>query len=404
MPKVSRDYVPKYRLHRPSGQARVTIDGRDFYLGPWKTRASLVEYDRLIAEWIAGGRRLPSTDSPADLTIAELIAAYRRYARTYYVKDGKPTKYLGHIKAALKPLRKLYARTSVSEFGPKRLKAVRQTFIDDKLTRKYINSHVGRIKKMFKWAASEELVSGSVYHALATVGGLQRGRTTAPDRPPVPPVPDDVVQATLPYLPPVVADMVRLARLTGMRPSEVCILRPGDVDRSGPVWLYYPSEHKTEHHGRTRVVYIGPRGQEILKPYLLRGDDDHCFCPRESERLRRAELHAARKTPLSCGNRPGTNRKSRPKRQAGGTYNKDSLNRAIARAVVKANEQREKDKLDLLSHWSANRLRHTAATDIRRQYGLEAAQVLLGHAKADVTQVYAEVDVQKGAAIAQQIG
>ena len=52
MPKLV-DSVPKYRLHRASGQAVVTIQGRDFYLGPWKSKASRVEYDRLIGEWLA---------------------------------------------------------------------------------------------------------------------------------------------------------------------------------------------------------------------------------------------------------------------------------------------------------------------------------------------------------------
>lgn len=403
MPKVSRDYVPKYRLHRPSGQARVTIDGQDYYLGPWKSRASLAEYDRLISEWIAGGRRL-ARDEAVGVTVVEVIAQYRRFARGYYVKHGKPTDQVRHIDNALKALKRLYGRTPAAEFGPKRLKAVRQTYIEAGHCRGYVNDHVGRIKRMFKWAAEEELVPGGVYQALAAVSGLRRGRTEAPDRKPVEPVADEVIQGTLPYLPPVVADMVRLLRLTGMRPGEICILRPGDVDRSGKVWLYQPRTHKTEHHNRQRVVYIGPEGQGILRPYLLRGDDEYCFSPADSERRRRREQHANRKTALSCGNRPGTNRKATPRRKAGRHYTKDSLNRAIGRAVDTANEDRKKQQLEPLPQWSGNRLRHSAATDIRRRYGLEAAQVMLGHAKADVTQVYAEADLQRGVDIASLIG
>ncbi|MFO7904342.1 MAG: tyrosine-type recombinase/integrase [Planctomycetota bacterium] len=404
MPKVSRVYVPKYRLHRPSGQARVTIDGQDYYLGPWKSRASLAEYDRLISEWIAGGRRLAPPDEAAGMTVVEVIAKYRRFANGYYVKHGKPTDQVRHIDNALKPLKRLYGRTLAAEFGPKRLKAVRQTYIEAGHCRGYVNDHVGRIKRMFKWAAEEELVPGGVYQALAAVSGLRRGRTEAPDRKPVEPVADEVIQGTLPYLPPVVADMVRLLRLTSMRPGEVCMLRPGDIDRSGDVWLYRHSSHKTEHHERQRIIFIGPKGQEILRPYLLRGEDEYCFSPRDSERRRLQELQANRKTPLSWGNRPGTNRKANPKRTAGEHYNKDSLNRAIRRAVDAANSDRAKEQLEPLPHWSGNRLRHSAATDIRRRYGLEAAQVMLGHAKADVTQVYAEADIQRGVDIASLIG
>ena len=54
--------------------------------------------------------------------------------------------------------------------------------------------------------------------------------------------------------------------------------------------------------------------------------------------------------------------------------------------------------------WSPNQLRHTAATVIRREFGLEAAQVVLGHSQANVTQVYAERDLAKGLEVARQIG
>ncbi len=50
------------------------------------------------------------------------------------------------------------------------------------------------------------------------------------------------MDSTLPYLPAVVADMVRFQRLTGARPGEVCQLRPCDVDWSGDVWEYRPSD------------------------------------------------------------------------------------------------------------------------------------------------------------------
>jgi hypothetical protein len=93
--------------------------------------------------------------------------------------------------------------------------------------------------------------------------------------------------------------MVRLQRLVGARPTEICLLRPGDVDRSAPVWVYRPAEHKGEHHGRERLVFIGSKGQAILAPYLLRAADTYCFSPEDAERKRRADQHAARKTPLS---------------------------------------------------------------------------------------------------------
>lgn len=55
-----RQSLPKYRKHRASGQAVVTLNGKDFYLGPHGTRASKAEYDRLLGEWLAAGRQLPA--------------------------------------------------------------------------------------------------------------------------------------------------------------------------------------------------------------------------------------------------------------------------------------------------------------------------------------------------------
>ena len=57
-----------------------------------------------------------------------------------------------------------------------------------------------------------------------------------------------------------------------------------------------------------------------------------------------------------------------------------------------------------MPYWSANQLRHSRATEVRRRYGLEAAQVALGHARADVTQVYAERDLALAEQIALEIG
>ena len=388
----STSRVPSYRRHKPSGQAVVTLNGRDNYLGKWNTKASRAEYERLIGEWLVGGRRTSSPES--SVTVAEVALEYWRFAKAYYCKDGRPTSELDEYRQTLRPLRRLYGPTPARDFGPLALKTVRQTMIDSGLTRGVVNHRVGRIKRMFRWAVAEELVPPSVHHGLDAVAGLRKGRTTARESEPIVPVADNVVQATLPHLPEIVADMVRLQRLTGCRPAEVCILRPCDVDTSGDVWLYRPESHKTEHHGRERIICIGPKGQDVLRAYLLREKETYCFRPVESERKRLAMRHEQRRTPLSCGNRPGTNRRRKPKKRAGERYDTNSYRRAIHRACDKAEVER----------WSPNRLRHSAGTEIRKQYGLEAAQVALGHATANVTQVYAERDLQKAVEIMRKIG
>ena len=68
--------TPSYRLHKPSGQAVVTLNGRDTYLGRHDTPESRMEYDRVIAEWLSNGRLPPGT---TDLTINELIVRYLEF-------------------------------------------------------------------------------------------------------------------------------------------------------------------------------------------------------------------------------------------------------------------------------------------------------------------------------------
>lgn len=394
MPRLTQS-LPKYRKHRASGQAIVTLGGRDHYLGPHGTQASRTLYDRLIAEWLANGRSEtdPQGGSTA-LTIVELASRYLEFAKGYYRKNGKCTGVVPGIKASLRYLIEWYAREPANEFGPVRLKALRERMVADGHSRRYVNDHVARIKRMFKWAAGEELIPETTYRGLALVEGLKRGRSEARETGPVLPVEDNAVERTLGALPEVLADMVRLQRLTGMRPAEVCLLRPTDQDRSGDVWVYRPPSHKTEHHGRDRCVYLGPRAQAILLHYLARDPESCCFQPRDSETRRRAKQHAERVTPIDQGNRPGTNRKRKPSLAAGAQYNTSSYRRAIQRACDRAGVPR----------WAPNRLRHAAATEVRAKFGLEAAQIVLGHAEADVTQVYAERDTAKGVEVARLIG
>ncbi len=393
MPKLTKS-VPKYRHHKATGQAVVTIQGRDHYLGPWRSTASKLEYDRLIGEWLAAGRPQAASKTECDITVAELLAAYCKFARSYYVKNGEPTGTIPGIKVALRILRQSYGHTRAIDFGPLALKSLQGKMFESEHSRRYINDNVDRIRRAFKWAVAEELIPASVYQSLTTVPGLRKGRTAAREPEPIEPVDDATVEATLPHLPDVVADMVRFQRLTGCRPAEVRLLRPCDVDTSDEVWCYRPSSHKTEHHGRDRIIFIGPQAQAVLRPYLLRDQSSCCFSPADSERKRRTQQHAERITPASCGNRPGTNRKRKPNRTAGVMYTKDSYRQAIQRACEKAG----------VECWAPNRLRHSAATKIRKMFGVEAAQVVLGHSRADVTQVYAERDLAKAEDIMREVG
>ncbi len=154
--------------------------------------------------------------------------------------------------------------------------------------------------------------------------------------------------------------------------------------------------------------------------YLVRDPEAYCFRPVDSEAKRRAAMTAARKTPLSCGNRPGTNRKRKPRKPPGEKYDVAAYRRAITRAcdlafphpelsgirpsMLTPEQRTELAKWQSDHRWAPNQLRHAAATEVRREFGLEAAQVVLGHASANTTQIYAARDLQKGVEVARAIG
>jgi len=416
----STNHVPKYRKHRASGQAIVTIRGRDHYLGPHNTKASKVEYDRIIAEFLANGRQALHAEAH-EFTVIELSARYVEFAKSYYRKrDGSRSPTLDTIVRDLQFLCESYGRQPAFEFGPLALKAIRQIMVGKGQSRGYVNERTDRIKRMFKWAVSEQLVPAETYQALAAIDGLRKGRTEARETTPILPVDDTVVDATLEYMPSVVADMVMVQRHTGARPAEICILRPCDLDRSDEVWMYKPKAHKTEHHGHDRLIHIGPRAQAILLRYLARDAQESCFRPCDSEKKRLAEQHSKRLTPKNQGNGPGKNRKRKPKREPGNRYETASYRRAIHRACDKAFPHPDlggsirKDMTDeqvkqlkqwqSARRWSPNQLRHAMATVTRSEFGLEAAQVILGHRSAEITQVYAESDAAKGREVARKIG
>lgn len=414
MARTAIHEIPSYRLHKPKGLAVVRLNGRDIYLGKYGTPASKASYDRVIAEWLANGKQLPPPSSreplpQSSVTVNDLILAFMEHAKGYYVKNGQPTGEIPNLKEALRPLTTLYGLSPVTQFTPSALKAVRQSIVDSGVCRNVVNARVNRIRRMFKWGVESEMVPSAVLFALQAVSPLKRGRTEAPETKPVEPVADELVEPVLRVVSRQIAAMIRLQRITGMRPNEVTAMRRGDIDMSGKTWTYVPASHKTEHHGRSRRIYLGPRAQEVLKPFLASEPDRYLFSPLAAVEELRAEQRANRKSPMTPS-QAARRRKTKPQRKPGDRYDTNSYAYAIARGCERAfpppkklsDEQRETWRL---SHrWSPNQLRHTAATELRREFGIEAARLILGHSDAAVTMIYAERDEEAAATIMSKVG
>lgn len=256
---------------------------------------------------------------------------------------------------------------------------------------------MSRVRRWVKWCVSEEMMPSSCYESIRCVEPLKAGRTKLTEAEKVKPVDLKCVEAAIAVLPPVVADMVRLQLLTAARPSEICAITPAMVDRSVEIWEINFAKHKTAWRGKLRTIYVGKSGQAILAKYLDRGPDVVCFSPREAMEQRLAKRAADRVTPKNQGNGRGYTARARKGIDAykvAESYTTATYGRAIKHACKKAG----------IANWSPNQLRHTRSTEIRKAHGLEASQVILGHSKCDVTQIYAEANRELAIEVAKKSG
>jgi hypothetical protein len=130
-----KNAVPSYLKHSATGQARVVISGKTYYLGPYGSAKSRAEYARLIAEWSGSHSTIAPAPSNATsrqegLYISELVPAYIRYAESYYVKNGEQTSQVAVVRMAVRPVRQIYGHTLARDFGPVALETCRQKLID----------------------------------------------------------------------------------------------------------------------------------------------------------------------------------------------------------------------------------------------------------------------------------
>jgi integrase len=457
--------IPELKHHKPSNRAYVMLACQRVYCGPWGSAEARQRYDAAVARWLAtqrSGARPAAATPPATLhdaaspsvaaaqpstvelanspvpaaSINSLLTAFWDHVQTYYRhQDGTPTKEVENIRQALRPVWALYGNATVASFGPKSLMAVREEMIRMGWCRTTVNRATARVKGAFRWGVEQEFVPASIYHGLQSVKGLRAGRTEAVEPESVEPVPVELVHRTLPHLSATVAAMVKIQLRTGCRAGELVQMRPQDIEKKDPIWVYRPRQHKTLHHGLERLIYLDKECQDLLAGRLDRAPDAYVFSPAEAEAERRAALSQARKTPLNQGNRAGYSAGMRagahPRRAPGAAYTVDSYRRAITRACdaatvlppelaaldaqvrawqtafwkanrrvaklpdypkdVRAKRERV-EAYRAAQRWHPHQLRHTAATLFRQMYGLEVARVLLGHQDTKMTRHYSRPD------------
>jgi integrase len=434
-PMPHKNHIPSYRLHKQSGQAIVTLPdglgGRcDVLLGRFGIPESRAEYARVLAEWETQGRRLATDDVPQNLTINELILAFWQHAEKHYDAAGRELENFRH---SLRPLKKLYGHTHAAAFGPKALKTIQQAMAtgnwmtpEEKMTaqehgrpigwcRNVVNRRITRIKTVFRWAESEELVPASTLHALQTVRGLPKGRGGARQTKKVEPATWDQLQSILPYCTSPVEAMLLIQWWSGMRSCEVRIIRTIDIDQNNPdCWLYRPFKHKNDWREteQERIIPLGPQCIQLLRSWL-RPDDPMAFLfrPQQAEANRNALRRALRQTPMTPSQKARQPKKLR-KRAPGTCYSVTSYAHAVARACVRENVRRTADQGMTVRERYASRIRlhpyqcrHAAKRRITRSAGLDAARAVLGQKSLGSTNLYAnQLDVNKAAEVMTRLG
>jgi integrase len=351
--------IPSYTRHKASGQARVTLNGGDHYLGPWNTPQSRAEYERVVNEWLARGRRLPDRDDRGELRAKELIHGYYQFAA-----GSMPDVEVDKVQAALKPVREMYGETPAAEFEPVAFQAVRKKLIDAELCISTIRDRMGIIKRMVAWGVANEMLPGDALHRLQAVPRLKAGRDGVKASRKVEPAPEEHIRAILPHLQPTVRAMVELQALTGMRPGEVWRLTSGQIDRTGEPWIYRPAQYKNAARGKDRVFPIGPRAQQVLAPWLKADPDAIVFSPREAAR----QFHEACMKPHRTARQRAQKRKRAPQRVPGETYNKNSYRQAITRGCLRAG----------VPIFQPNQIRQSLGTRTRQESGWAVAPLVPG--------------------------
>lgn len=381
--------IPAMHHHKASGQGRVSYKGKTFYFGKWNEDATERKYRRWVAEFVANDGI--DTGTANDMPVSMLVAHYLNHCSKYYPATSSMQDI---VACALEPVVKIYGDVLVSEFGAKAVRTVRSTWLcpdkGEPKSRATVNKYTAVIRRMFAWAAEMEYCDADTKARVASVTALKRNRSEARETADIEPVDEKHLAAVLAIAPGVLRDMINIQLLSGARPGEVCALRRGDIDATGDVWLARIKAHKGawREDAKPRVLAFGPKAQTVLKAYLLRPAGAFVFDPRETL----AQIHGS----AGSHRRPNQQRET-PKtaRKVTDHYTVNTYRKAITRLCMKAD----------IPVWRPNQLRKLAATRARARYdSLDAAQILLGHASADITQVYAKLDEARLIEIAKDLG
>lgn len=340
--------IPKLRKHSTRNLCFVQWRGKRRYLGPPGE-----ETERAYHEWVAAtfGRQ---RSTPGPVLVWHLMRDYAAYQ-----KSRSASQHSNFLQ--VQRLMSDWDSLPADKFGPLALQSLRAKMVAKGWARSVVNKRVRLLQSCWKWGVSQELVSITTAMALTSVAGLRATDTEAPDHGRRKPVPWSLVDATAKHLDEPFKSIVLLLWHTGARPSNVCRIRPCEIDTTCEPWCWRPVDHKMAHKGSDLTIWLGPHSRELLTPHMHADADAYCF--------------------------PSPRANGKPCR-AGAVWE------AVDRVTRREN----------LQHWTPYQLRHARATAIRAAHGIEAAQAVLGQANVATTEIYAQTSAELARRVVEQDG
>lgn len=340
-----KNAIPSRLAHRPSGQDRVIWNGRSIYLGKTGSPEADANYRQVVKNIVTIGEAIAE---PSRITCRFLADRFMVHTKESFPANSRePIAYQRAMDLFVDAL----GDAPAESVTPAKFATMRDTWARSGKSVRTVNKHHCQVIAAFRWGVTVELVPAPVWHALQAVPRLKPRRSPAKDPREVGPVEWSQVEAIRDKVRPQVWAMILTQWHTGMRSGEMLAMTPGQIDG----WVYRPGRHKNAWRGHVREIPIGPKCREVMAPWLEgKGADDNVF--------------------------PG--------------YSSQSYGRAVKRACEDAK----------VPHWHPHQIRHAYATRVRASHGLDAAQAILGHKHARVTEIYAAKSTGLAKLVSDEIG
>ncbi len=395
---MPRKSIPGYRKHSAGKQAFVEWQGKRHYLGEYGTPESRAAYDKFIAQIMAekaersaravnGGAAAPVAYKTKHVVIADFLKGYLDYAAGKYARS-KPEFWSSRAIARIWVGR--CGGRPTTEIMPQMLDALLADMSQENWSRNHFNHQLSRLKRMIRWGVRRGLVPPDAWHFVSTINSIRAGEAVEgrvlAESEEVRPVAWGDIRNLKRHVAPIVWSMINVQLLGGMRPGEMCQMRPCDIDMSDPrVWLYWPRQHKNKWRKKPRVIGLGWRAQAFLRPYLEgTAPDEYIFTPKK----RMLEDRKRRRENATTKRRPGY-QFSLPKLNP--YYSTNNYRMTLVRAI----EIARKSGSQISEQWHPNRLRHTRATQVAKRRGEKTAALVLGDNLTTATKHYIKEDMVK---------